>query len=118
MTTIGARVRSLRENRGWSQEDLARESELQRSHISLIENNERTPGADSLIKLATALETSTDFLLGLSSSSIPIPPPNHPSYDDRRFRNIMDWWASLFDEDDKKAIYFYMQQLTKYRTPK
>jgi len=48
-TIIGARTRSLRENRNWSQEDLARESGLKRPHISLIETGDRMPGAETLV---------------------------------------------------------------------
>jgi len=95
MTTIGARVRSLREHRDWSQEDLAGASELQRPHISLIENNERTPGADSLAKLARALQTSTDYLLGLTDNPAPTPVANHPSLRDPAFAELADAWPNL-----------------------
>jgi transcriptional regulator with XRE-family HTH domain len=70
MDILAARVRSLRESKDWTQEDLAHESGLKRPHISLIETQERVPGADTLIKLATALGVSIDYLLGLSDSLI------------------------------------------------
>jgi len=77
MTTIGARVRSLRGYKKWSQEDLAGQSGLKRPHISLIENNERIPGAASLVKLADALQTSVDFLLDRSENPYPLDRPRH-----------------------------------------
>ena len=95
MRTIGARVRSLREYKRWSQEDLANASGLQRPHISLIENNERTPGADSLIKLAGALQTSSDYLLGLSDDPAPKPTANHPSLHDPLFSELATLWPDI-----------------------
>jgi len=99
MTTIGARVRSLREYKEWSQVDLAGESNLKRPHISLIENNERTPGADSLAKLAHALETTTDYLLGLSDDPNPRPVPNHPALRDPSFIDLANLWPHLSEHD-------------------
>lgn len=106
MSTIGARVRSLREHKQWSQEDLAGASDLQRPHISLIENNERTPGAESLTKLANALQTSTDYLLGLTDNPSPTPMANHPALRDPRFAYLADMWPLL---PDYARIHFKQQ---------
>ena len=56
MTPIAIRVRELREQRGWSQADLCRESGIRQATLSAIEN-ERTKGIDfeTLQKLAKAL---------------------------------------------------------------
>lgn len=108
MEIIGSRVRSLREYKDWFQEDLARESGLQRPHISLIENNERTPGADSLMKLATALETSTDYLLGLSDSVAPYIAPevfNDLSHDPD-FAELAALWPDLTDDFKRIIVEF------------
>jgi len=95
MTTIGARVRSLREHKNWSQEDLAKESGLRRPHISLIENNERTPGAGSLIKLADALQTSIDFLVNRTDDPNPRPIPNNPILLDPMLQELIAAWPDL-----------------------
>lgn len=103
LKNIGARVRSLRENKSWSQEDLAKASGLKRSHISLIENSERTPGAVSLVKLADALETSLDFLTGRSDDPNPRPLPNCPALLDPRIRALIEAWPAL-SEPRRNAI--------------
>jgi len=95
MTTIGVRVRSLREHKNWSQEDLAKKSGLKRPHISLIENNERTPGAGSLIKLADALETSIDYLVNRTDDPKPRPNPNNPVLFDPALQELITAWADL-----------------------
>lgn len=40
---FGARVRSSREDRGWKQEDLARETEYSSTHISAVETGRKVP---------------------------------------------------------------------------
>jgi len=95
MTTVGVRVRSLREYKNWSQEDLARASGLKRPHISLIENNERTPGAGSLIKLADALGTSIDFLVDRIDDPNPRPIPNNPALFDPMLQEFIAGWPDL-----------------------
>jgi transcriptional regulator with XRE-family HTH domain len=53
---LGARVRSLREKRKWSQEDLAHESGLARSFAGAIERGEKDLRLTTLVKLANTFE--------------------------------------------------------------
>jgi transcriptional regulator with XRE-family HTH domain len=50
---LGIRVRSLREKRNWSQEDLAHESGMARSFTGAIERGEKDLRLSTLVKLAT-----------------------------------------------------------------
>ncbi len=52
---VGAKVRELREIRGWSQEDLGFEAGLHRNYVGGIERGERNVGLVNLAKLAQAL---------------------------------------------------------------
>jgi len=58
------RLHSLREKRGWNQTDLAQATGLMPSAISHFETGKRSPSFDNLKKLADALGTSVDYLLG------------------------------------------------------
>ena len=60
---FGARVRSLRAERGWSQERLALESGLGRGFMGSIERGEKAPGMPTLCKLAHVFEMSLSRLL-------------------------------------------------------
>jgi transcriptional regulator with XRE-family HTH domain len=57
-TRFGARVRQLRNDRGWSQEELADRAGLHRTYIGSIERGEQNIGLQNIEKLAGTLEVS------------------------------------------------------------
>ncbi|MDY7103389.1 MAG: XRE family transcriptional regulator [Actinomycetota bacterium] len=61
--TARRRLRSLRQARGWSLDELARRSLIGASTISRIETGNRRLALDQLVALARALGTSVDELL-------------------------------------------------------
>lgn len=67
ISTIGRRIKYARKKQGLSQEELAEAVYIKREKINYIEND--TPGrylkSDEIVDIAKALNTSTDFLLGL-----------------------------------------------------
>ncbi len=67
MTTLGERLLILRRRRGLTQKELAHAAELNTNTVARLEQgNLHDLGGQSVAKLAQALQTSTDFLLGLS----------------------------------------------------
>lgn len=52
---VGARVRELREAKGWSQEELGFKSGLHRNYVGGIERGERNVAIVNVAKLAKAL---------------------------------------------------------------
>ena len=60
------RLKELRINKGFTQEDLAKKINISPSSISLYERGVREPNLNTLIQLAEILETSTDYLLGIT----------------------------------------------------
>ncbi len=53
---FGARLRALRTDRGWSQEELAHRADLDRTYVSGVERGVRNPTLDVITKFADTLE--------------------------------------------------------------
>jgi len=60
------RVRELRLEKGWTQEELAEKLGLKKQTISGIENKNHTTKLETVIKLAKFFGVSVDYLLGLT----------------------------------------------------
>ena len=67
METVGDRIRTARERAGYSQRELAVMVHWERTLVARYERKlVPDPRGSTLIKLARALEVSTDYLLGLT----------------------------------------------------
>lgn len=63
---IGKRMKMLREDKGWSQKDTARKLGKTQSTYAGWENTSRLPPTEILPLIAEKLETTLDYLYGLS----------------------------------------------------
>lgn len=63
----GDRLKLIRELRGLSQDDLAQRAKMHKQQIYRYEKGESDPTSDTILRIAEALEVSTDYLLGLVS---------------------------------------------------
>lgn len=57
------RLRELRKQKGLSQTELGKLAELHYTHIGRFERGTSLPGSDTLKRLASALEVTSDYLL-------------------------------------------------------
>lgn len=60
--TLGARIRSLRQQRRWSQQELSMRASISTPHISSIERDKRSPSLEYANRLANALGVSLHAL--------------------------------------------------------
>jgi transcriptional regulator with XRE-family HTH domain len=65
MPLLGTRLREWRENRGYTQENLAELLGISSQQIYRYESGKNEPTADLLSRMAKTLAVSADFLLGL-----------------------------------------------------
>lgn len=62
----GERLRYLRNKRGYTQEQLADALNIGNKQIWRYENEETRPDGLTIARIAKALDTTTDYLLGLT----------------------------------------------------
>ena len=60
---FGKRVRALRTERGWSQEELADRAGLDRTYVSSLERGHRNVALLNIVRLAEGLEVDPGSLL-------------------------------------------------------
>lgn len=63
MAGTGDRIRKLREKKGWTLDYLAEKAKVSKGFLSEIENDKANVGSKILLKIATALDASVDYLL-------------------------------------------------------
>lgn len=78
MKEIGATITELRLKRGLTQKKLAKLTNITEASLSRYENGLREPKIQVLVRLATALDCSLDFLVGKETNACPaIPDPEY-----------------------------------------
>ena len=60
---VGRKIRALRRAKGWSQQLLADHAELERAHLSRLEEGRREAGLRVLDRIAIALEVEVEDLV-------------------------------------------------------
>ena len=61
--TFGQKIRNRREECGFTQVELAKKMQTTQPYISRLERGEFNPSKKMIIKMATALDISIDYLL-------------------------------------------------------
>lgn len=77
-TLVARKLRYLRFQRGWSQEDLAAASGLHRTYISAVERGATNISLDNIEKLADAFGLEVYVLFEESPPALPLNAPKPP----------------------------------------
>jgi transcriptional regulator with XRE-family HTH domain len=72
-TVTANRIHELRLQNGWTQQELADKTALERKSIIRYENGQNIPGGRALTALAQIFGVTADYLLGLSDDPHAIP---------------------------------------------
>ncbi|MCP4162095.1 MAG: helix-turn-helix transcriptional regulator [Deltaproteobacteria bacterium] len=70
--TFGKKLRQLRKEKEWSQDELSARIGIDGRHISRYENGKFMPSADVIVKIAQAFNVSIDYLLFEDSPKAPL----------------------------------------------
>jgi transcriptional regulator with XRE-family HTH domain len=65
---IGSRIAFLRDQRGWTQEELSSSLGISRAALSHYEKNRREPDTETLSKVADIFQVTLDYLAGRTQS--------------------------------------------------
>ena len=60
---VGRRIRSLRETKGWTQQELGNQADVNYKFLGEIERGQQNPSLNVLVKVASALEVDLPDLL-------------------------------------------------------
>ncbi|AXR60306.1 helix-turn-helix domain-containing protein [Leptospira mayottensis] len=63
MPSFGDKVKKLRKEKDWSQDEFAAKIGVHGRHIGKYENGSTMPNSETVIKMAKVFEVSTDYLL-------------------------------------------------------
>lgn len=104
MTIIGERIRQRRVDLNITQEDLADAIKADQKRIWSYETGRSQPSAMVIIDLASALDTTTDWLLGVTDN--PERPLRNEADLSRFEREIIDILRSKSPEAEKTLLEF------------
>ncbi|GIO31973.1 MULTISPECIES: helix-turn-helix domain-containing protein [Paenibacillus] len=109
------RIAELRDQRGWTQEELAQSIGITRAALSHYEKNRRKPDFEILTKLADKFEVSIDYLIGRTNQPKLVMDPEVREFVDQlelsdadlleRFNLTVDG-RSLTEDEAKRFIAF------------
>jgi transcriptional regulator with XRE-family HTH domain len=63
LKAMGQRIKTARERKGYTQEQLAERLNLSVQHVSVIERGVKAPKLETFIRIANELQVNADFLL-------------------------------------------------------
>lgn len=91
---LGFRIANVLQKRGMTQKELAENIGVTEAVISRYVSGDREPKPDTLANMATALHTTSDFLLGIECDEF-----DHP-----RIRRLIARNASSMTEQEKREL--------------
>jgi transcriptional regulator with XRE-family HTH domain len=104
MMLFGERIRQLRKEKKWSQDELAKMVDSDARQISRYERGKITPYADTIVKIANVFEVTTDYLLIENAPRKPF------RMEDKELLNHIEDMENLTDAD-KKCLYYFIDAL-------
>ena len=96
---LGARIRALRQARGWTQAQLAAQVQVSVTYISMLERGREIHAtAPVLARLATALDIALSNLVDVTrplDTGLPVLPPAGAADADVEFQRLLKVWPHI-----------------------
>lgn len=97
------RIKQLRENAGWTQDELADHLNVQRATVSKYETGFTSLTEETLKKLAKIFSVSIDFILCETDDPTPVRDVDQDLHDEHDYNKELDAFLS----DDEMSSMFY-----------
>ena len=79
--SLGARIKELRKEKNWSQDEFAASAQIDGRQVSRYENDRVVPSIEVIVKIARAFDVSIEFLLIEDAPRRPLTAPTNPLID-------------------------------------
>lgn len=106
------KIKALREEKGWNQDDLGSKLNVKRAAISKYENGRIPLTDETIMLLCTIFDVSADYLIGKSEKRS----PDNEQPLSKEMQLLIDSYADL-SEDELKKVIEYVDFLKSKRTP-
>lgn len=115
MSTFGKRLKKMRSRKKITMEELGKQIGVAKSTISGYESDLRQPTLESIQAISRALNTTADYLLGLSDSSAPSAERNAKTF---LQSSELHWDGIPLEQEDLAPIRMLLERIVKGRLPK
>lgn len=109
------RLRQLREEKEWTQEQLGEILNVSGATVNRYEKGLRNPAPETMVKLAEIFNISLDYLLGRFDSRWPSQAAEMPQKYHRNSEQLSDIGEQLPDEARKELAYLKEYIIKKYQ---
>lgn len=97
--SLGEKLKKLRRERGWSQDEFAHAAQIDGRQVSRYENDRVVPSIEVIVKIARAYNVSVDYLLLDDSDRKPLRAPVS-----KLAQRVMEI-EGLSDEDERSLLH-------------
>ncbi|MDG0949409.1 helix-turn-helix domain-containing protein [Bacillus paranthracis] len=110
---VGARLKFLRDRRGWTIEETAERLNMSKSAYGGYETNYRRPKYEVLVQIADLMDSTTDFILGRTEN------PNSLNFDVTDFLDKGKLHSNGVEitDDQAEIVNALLRQLIVPKTP-
>jgi transcriptional regulator with XRE-family HTH domain len=102
--SFGERLKQLRKEKGWSQDELAFHAQIDGRQVSRYENDRVMPSVDVIIKMAKAYDVSIDYLLVDDAPRRPLQAPTS-----KLAERVLA--AGQLSEDDERSLLHMLEAI-------
>ena len=108
--SLGQRLKALRKENGWSQDELAYHAKIDGRQVSRYENDKVMPSIEVVIRMAKAYDVSIDFLLIDDAPRRPLTTP-----DDNGLIERLHDVQQLSEQDRQSLLHILDARVAKKR---